>query len=56
MRTERLKKGQKADIDLHNIQWTLTEWQNFCDKWQCGLIIEGGKVVGFITEPIEYRV
>ena len=56
MKTEKLTGGHRADVILHNIQWTLEEWQTFCKTLNAGLLIEDGKVVGYVTEPTEYRV
>ena len=56
MRKEQLNKGQRADIVLNNLQWSIAQWEDFCHKNNCGLIIEKGKVTGFITNPVEYRV
>ena len=56
MKQERLTKGQKADIMLHETQWTCEEWKEFCKANDCGLIIEDGKIRGFVTEPVEYRL
>lgn len=53
---KKLNMGQRADIELHNIQWTISEWEKFCRINNVGLIIEDGKVKGFITNPVEYRV
>ena len=56
MKTEKLTGGHRADVILHNIQWTLEEWQTFCKTLNAGLLIEDGNVVGYVTEPTEYRV
>lgn len=56
MRTEKLNKGQKADVLLNEVQWSVGEWEKFCKDNDAGLIIEDGKVKGFITNPVEYRL
>ena len=56
MKVRKLDKGQKLDVQLHNTSWSWVEWQDFCNKNNCGLIVEDGKVKGFVTEPVEYRL
>ena len=56
MKTRKLNKGQKLDIQLQNTSWSCEKWEDFCRKNDCGLIIEDGKVKGFVTEPVEYRL
>lgn len=56
MKTQKLSKGQRADIVLQDIQWTVSQWEAFCRENNAGLILEGGHVTGFITEPMEYRI
>lgn len=56
MKKQELSKGQKLDVQLHNTSWSWEEWRDFCKENNCGLILEDGKVKGFITEPVEYRV
>lgn len=56
MKKEQLSKGQALDVQLQNTSWSWKEWEDFCKANNCGLILEDGKVKGFVTEPVEYRL
>lgn len=55
MRTEQLRGIQKADLELANIQWTVSQWQKWCLNNNAGLILEDGKVTGWETEPQRFH-
>lgn len=56
MNTQKLRGSAKMDLQIRNTQWSVTEWQNWCDKHNMSLILEDGKVVGYESKPERWHV
>lgn len=56
MNTQKLRGSAKMDLQIRNTQWSVTEWQNWCDKHNMSLILEDGKVAGYESKPERWHV
>ena len=56
MQTEKIRGEQKLDLELANKIWTVNEWIRWAIRNRKGLILEGGKVVGWEDRPQRYKI
>lgn len=56
MRELKIRGSQAMDIQIASVMWTVTEWENWADKNNVGLILEDGKVTGFEEKPKRWHI
>ena len=55
MKEEKLSGVLGLDLELANLQWTVSQWQKWCLRNNVGIILEGGKVTGWEDKPKRYH-
>jgi len=55
MKREEIRGVQLLNLQLANVQWTISEWKEWCKKHNAGLHIEDGRVEGYDLEAVRYH-
>lgn len=55
MREEKLTGMMSLDLELANTQWTTNEWIRWCLRNNAGIIVEDGKVTGYVLKEKRYH-
>lgn len=56
MKTQKMGSNLKADFQLANAEWTVSQWIRWCLRNNVGIVIEDGKVTGYEEKPITVKM
>ena len=55
MKEEKLRGSIAMDLEIANVNWTVSKWIKWTLQNKVGLILEDGRVVGWDTKPERFK-